>query len=323
MNKSHAILIGLTTLLTSCGSNSNVADIVSQRHIHKYGYDVAPQEWAENVFPGQVVTSYRNGQTITETYADSLLHGPKTITFEHSQTVHIKEEYQKGILVKRTTYSIRGVPEKETVYKTPTHLLVTSWFEKGSPREKEEYLDGKLINGQYFSINNEIDSCVENGNGEKTVRNAAGDIICKNVYTNYEIDYKETYHPNNTPHVITSYKDGKLHGEKKEFALSGEPLVVENYSNGEKDGVCTYFQNGYKYKETTYHEGLKHGVERLFIDGEMLSEETEYKMGEKHGSSVVYCDGVGRTFWYFNDQRVSKSVFDQYETRDMQIISAQ
>ena len=232
------------------------------------------------------------------------------------------KQFTKGILTKRTTYSIRGVPEQETVFKTPSHLFVTSWFSTGSPREKEEYVDGNLINGQYFSIWNEIDSAVENGNGEKTFRNASGDIIFKNVYTNYQVDYKETYHPNNTPHIISSYKNGQLHGEMKEFAISGEPLVVENYSHGHKDGVCVYFQNGSKFKEVTYSEGLKHGIEKLFIDGEMLSEETEWKEGQKHGASVVYCDGVGRTYWYFNNSRVSKNVFDQYEIRDNMIISA-
>ena len=323
MNRSLLILAGTVAFFSSCGNDKNKSEVVSQRHIHKYGYHVAPKEWEENDYPGQIITSFRNGQTVTETYADTLLHGPKTITYEHSQTVHIKEIYQKGILTKRTIYSIRGVPEKETVFKTPSHLYVTSWFSSGSPREKEEYIDGKLINGQYFSIANEIDSCVENGTGEKTFRNSSGDIIYKNVYTNYDIDYKETYHPNNTPHIITSYKNGKLHGEKKEFALSGEPLSVENYANGLKDGVCVFFQNGYKYKETTYSDGKKHGIEKLFIDGETLSEESEYKDGLRHGSSVVYCDGVGRTYWYFNNQRVSKNVFDQYEQRDNMIISAQ
>lgn len=310
-------------LLSSCGNDKNKTEVVSQRHIHKYGYDVGRQEWEEHSYPGQVVTSFRNGQTVTETYADTLLHGPKTITYEHSQTIHLKEIYQKGILTKRTTYNIRGVPEQETVFKTPTHLYITSWFASGSPMSKEEYIDGKLINGQYFSLGNETDSCIVRGEGEKTFRNSAGDIISKDVYIGYEIAYKESYHPNNTPHVITSYKDGKLHGERKEYAISGEPLVIENFSNGEKDGICIYFQNGVKYQETTYLEGRKHGIEKFYIDGELLSEETEYKLGLKHGPSVVYCDGTARTHWYFNNQRVAKSVFDQYEARDIMITATQ
>lgn len=322
MNKSVLIFLGAATLLTSCKSKSDEG-VVSQRYIHKYGYDVSKEEWDVQRYPGQVLTTFRNGKTITETYEDTFLHGEKTVSFEHSQTVQTKEIYQKGILTKRTTFNIRGVPEQETVFKTPSHLLITNWYTTGSPKAKEEYRDGKLINGQYYSLGNETDSCITNGNGEKTVRNTAGDLLSKEVYTNYKIAYIETYHPNNTPSTITSYNDDKIHGEIKKYALSGEPLSIENYRNGKKHGICTYYQNGYKYQETTYTEGRKDGIEKFYIDGETLSEETEYKAGNKHGPSIVFCDGTARTFWYFNNQKVSKSTFDQYEEREVMISSIQ
>ena len=64
---------------------------------------------------------------------------------------------------------------------------------------KEEFKDSKLVNGQQFSINNETDSVITNGNGEKTLRNESGDILSKEVFTNFEIAYVETYHLNGTP----------------------------------------------------------------------------------------------------------------------------
>lgn len=322
MNKSLFILAGAALMLSSCKSK-NKDDVVAERYTHKYGYDVAKTTWEEESIPGKKLTTFRNGITVTESYEDARLHGEKTITFKHSQTIQTKEVYNKGILVKRTNFSIRGIPEKETVFKSPTHLIVSTWHSTGSPKAKEEYKNSKLVNGQYFSLENETVSCINDGHGEKTIYNASGDIISKEVYVNYDIAYTETYHINHTPHIITSYKDGKIHGEKKEFALSGEPLYVENYENGEKDGLCTYYQNGYKYQETTYTAGRKNGIERLYIDGVTLAEETEYRLGAKHGPSVVFCDGSALTAWYFNDTKVTKAMFDQYEERDFMITSVQ
>ena len=74
---------------------------------------------------------------------------------------------------------------------------------------------------------------------------------------------------------------------------------------------------------TTYVDGRKHGLEKFFIDGETLSEETVYVSGLKHGPSIFYCDGSSRTEWFFNDEKVSRSKFDQYEERDMMISSLQ
>ncbi len=322
MLKSIFLLTGASILLTSCNQKKN-DDVVSTRRIHKFGYDIGEQEWEYNHPPGHLITTFRNGKTIIETYEDQLLHGDKTTSFDHSQTVQLREHYNKGVLVKTTTYNISGVPEVETLFKSPTHRIVKTWYSSGSPKSTEEFADIKLVNGQYFSINNETDSHITNGTGEKTMSNHFGDILEKQVYVNYEIAYIETYHQNGTPKVITSYKDGKIHGERKVFSPSADPISIENYAHGVKSGVCSYYQNGYVYQMTTYVDGRKHGLEKFFIDGETLSEETVYVSGLKHGPSIFYCDGSSRTEWFFNDEKVSRSKFDQYEERDMMISSLQ
>jgi antitoxin component YwqK of YwqJK toxin-antitoxin module len=322
MNKSAIMILSAAIIFTSCNKPSQ-EDVISKRYIHKYDYDVPETQWFEKKCPGKILTTYRNGKTISESYEDSLLHGEKTISFERSQTIQIREVYKKGTLVKRTNYNSKGIPEEEIIYKSPTHQIITNWYATGSPKSKEEFKDNKLINGTYFSIANETDSCITNGNGEKTNRNSSGDILSKEVFSNFEIAYIETYHPNKTPHTIKSYDKGYLHGEVKEFTLSGEPLIVENYKHGQRHGISTRYQNGYKYQETTYYEGLKNGIEKFYIDGESLTEETLYKLGLKHGPSVTFYDDSGTTCWYFNNQKVSKDTFDQYEERDMMITSVQ
>ena len=310
-------------LLTGCTGDNNQKNVISTRYIHKYGYDVPKDEWLSQQYPGQVLTTLQDGKTIVESYEDGLLHGPRTETYPHSQTIQTLEQFERGKLTKRVTYTIRGVPEKEEAFKTESHIIVTSWYQTGTPKSKEEFKDSVLVNGQYFNYANETDSRIDNGNGEKTIRNASGDILSKEVYNNYVVSYIETYYPNNSPFTATSYENGVLHGEKKVFAMTSEPLSVENYLHGEKHGLCTYYQNGSKYLEIPYERGFKEGVERQYIDGEIIVKETEFHEGAKHGPSVIYCDGSARTKWYFENQKVSRSKFDELSQRHNLIMSMQ
>lgn len=316
-------LLAIATMITSCDEGKNNKNVISQRYIHKYGYDVSQEEWNTQQYPGQVLTTMRDGKTITESFEDGLLHGSKTETYPHSQTIQTLENYERGHLVRRISYSVRGIPEKEEVFKSAKHVLITNWYPSGSPKAKEEYKDKVLINGWYYSVANETDSRIENGTGEKTVRNQTGDMLSREVFNNYRVTYVETYYPNNTPSTMTSYENGRIHGEKKHFSMSGDPIFIEQYSNGLKHGLCTYYQNGYKYLEVPYSNNYKDGVERHYIDGEVVVEETEYKDGIKHGPSIVYCDGSARTTWFFESQKVSRPKYEQLVLRDEQIMTAQ
>jgi antitoxin component YwqK of YwqJK toxin-antitoxin module len=323
MKKSHFIVFPLIALTLMSCSDSEKKQIISQRYVHKYGYDVSKEEWKAEVYPGHVLTTLRDGKTITEPYEDGLLHGSKTETYPHSQTIQTLEQYERGNLVKRVSYNIRGVPQKEEMYRAENHVLVTTWYPNGTPKSNEEFRDNILISGQYLNTSNETDSRIENGTGERTVRNQSGDVLAKEVFNNYLLTYVETYYPNNTPHTTTSYENNLLHGEKKEFAMTGEPLSAEFYYKGLKHGLATYYQNGYKYAEVPYVHGLKNGVERHYIDGDIVVEETEYHDGIKQGSSILYCDGSAKTTWYFENQIVSRSKYEQLMDRHEFIMSMQ
>lgn len=324
MKRKQELALSLVCLaLYGCGGDSDQKNVISQRYIHKYGYDVSRTEWDKEVHPGQVLTMLRDGKSIAATYEDGVLHGPKTQTHAHSQTTETLEQYERGKLVKRVTYSLRGVPQKEEVFLSPSHILITSWYPSGTPKYKEEIKDGILVNGQYFNTANETDTRIDNGTGEKTLRNQNGDILSKEVYNNYAVTYVETYYPNNIPHTSTSYDNGTIHGEQRIYTINGEPNSVENFFYGNRHGLCTYYQNGYKFKEVNYTHGLKDGVERHYIDGEMVVEETLYQEGIKHGPSIVYYDNAAKTTWYFLDEKVSKNKYDQLVARENMIMSMQ
>ena len=321
MKAKYVPLIAL--LLIACDNDSKKKDVISQRYVHKYGYDVSRDEWKSELYPGQVLTTLRDGKTITESYEDGILHGARTETYPHSQTLQSLEQYEKGRLLKRVNYNVRGVPQEETQFRGDKHLVVITWYPTGTPKSKEEIKDDILVNGQYFNLANETDSRIENGTGEKTIRNQSGDILAKEVFNNYALTYEETYYPNNTPHVTASFEGGLLHGERKVFAMGGEPISVENFYKGQKHGIATYYQNGYKYLETPYVQGLKNGIERHYIDGEIISEETEFQNDLRQGSSILYCDGSAKTNWYFEDELVSRSKYEQLMQRHELIMGMQ
>lgn len=321
MSKGSTLLLAALSLtLIGCQDQHQLPrDVISQRYIHKYGYDVSPDEWETQSYPGQVLTTKRNGVSLVTSYEDGVLHGSRTETYPHSQTVRYEETYERGHLKNRIEYNIRGVKQREESFLGENHSIVTSWYPSGTPKSREEMRNGELLNGEYFNGANDIDARIDAGTGERIVRNQNGDILSKEIYRGGEVTYVETYYPNNMPHMATSYKNGKVHGEKKIYSITGEPLAVESWHNGELHGVASYYQNGYKYKEVPYLNGMRSGIERHYIDGETIVEETQWIDDQKHGASVAYYDGIAKTSWYFGGNKVTKQKYETLTEREAYI----
>lgn len=319
-------LMSASIALVGCHSNKKKnpdEEIVSQRYIHKYGYDMSKNEWEEEQHPGQVVSTQRNGVTIVSTYESGVLHGQTTETYPHSQTLRVKQTFNRGQLTKQTFFDIRGIPQKEETYVSPKEIKAVSWYRNGTPKSDELFVSGDLVDGEYFTQHNEIESKVENGNGVKTVRSQNGELLSKEVLENSITVQRDTFHPNGVPHESICFLNGKLHGEKSKFGSNGEPILKEYWENGKLNGIATYYQNGSKFLEVPYVEGEKHGTERQYIDGEILSYETEWYYGKKHGPSISFCDGIAKTSWYYNDEKVAKRKYDELCEREEEIASLQ
>jgi hypothetical protein len=146
MNRRVTLTALAFVLLASCGSNKD-AEVIAQRYIHKYGYDVSYEDWKGHEYPGQVVTTLKNGVTVSESFEEGRLHGPRTVTYPHSQTLNQLEVYSKGELKRRVTYSVRGVPSMEELFTSPTETKVTTWYHSGSPRSQEDLLQSTKRSG--------------------------------------------------------------------------------------------------------------------------------------------------------------------------------
>ncbi|MCB1118048.1 MAG: hypothetical protein KDK50_05675 [Chlamydiia bacterium] len=313
MRKKFAGFLALLGLaLVGCQDNTNQnQQVISERYIHKYGYDVSKEDWSKNGYPGQVITNLRNGITITSRYEDGKLHGTTTYTFPHSTTLESAHLYDRGQLVKKTSFNVRGIPTAEEVYLSSTHRKLTTWHTDGTPLRIEEYDNGRLVEGEYFTTNNKVESRINKGEGVRTVRNEQGQLVARETIENGLVAMRTEYYSSGTPHTITGLLNGNLHGTKRTFAASGEPLAIENWTNGVPNGIFTYFQNGAKYVETPYFEGEKEGIERHYVDGEILVEETEWHGNKRHGPSIIYLDGYNTVEWYYTNEKVSKEKYDE------------
>jgi antitoxin component YwqK of YwqJK toxin-antitoxin module len=320
MKSSVSALLGILIFaLSGCGKTKD-DNVVSQRYIHKYGYAVSQEEWETRRHPGQVITTLNTGVTITSTYENGVKHGPTTYTFPHSQTIECYALYNQGNKVKEITYDITGTPVEEWIQLSPTRYSLTAWFAEGTPMRVEEFVGEELLEGQYFTPSNEIESRIEKGAGLRTKRDRDGTLLAKELFEEGYAIKKETFYPNGAPESIAYYFHDKLQGEKRTFAQNGEPLSIEEWVDDQLHGKATYFKNGNRYLEVSYLYGQKNGIERHYVDGDIISLEVTWVNDFKHGPSVFYAEGKPEYQWFYAGEPVSKRKFDEMGRLD-EIIS--
>jgi antitoxin component YwqK of YwqJK toxin-antitoxin module len=316
-NRFFALLGLLGLVVCGCRNGNGNDEVVSQRYVHKYGYAISQEDWESKTYPGQEVTTLRNGVTMTTTYENGIQHGPTTHTFPHSQTVEHYYLYNLGNKVKEISYDPAGIPVQEWVQLSPTRYSITLWYKQGSPRCVEEFVGNELLAGQYFTIRNELASRVERGSGLRSEYTREGVLVAKEVFEEGYAIKKETFYPTGSPESIAYYLRGALHGEKRVFAETGEPLAIEEWVNDQLHGKSTLFKNGNRYLEVTYLFGQKNGIERQFVDGDVIAQEIPWENGLKHGEAVYYSKGKTDNEWYYEDKRVSRSKFDELNKLDV------
>ena len=322
MKLTSCLLIGALTLCTLSCRKETQNEVISQKYLHKYGYAVSREEWAAKNYPGQVISTMTDGVVIAATYENHELHGPCTFTYPNSNVIKRKVEYNRGTIVKETEYSLAGMPQKETEQLSPSRHSLTLWYADGSPRSIEEFTADELLDGQYFSVLNDIEARVIKGNGKKICRDEQGTLLCReDVEAGFTIK-KETFYPSGIPQSICYYSNNKLHGEKKTFTESGEPQAVEEWIDGLKHGKSMYFANGSKSQEVSYLFGKKNGLETFYIDGDTIAHQIYWENDVKHGPETYFIDGSEKICWYYSGKEVSKTSYDEQIRLDEIISSA-
>jgi antitoxin component YwqK of YwqJK toxin-antitoxin module len=309
--KAYLLAAVLALAVFGCQKNKKNNEIVSQTYVHKYGYAVSQKEWDAKNYPGQIITSLRNGVTITATYEDGQLHGPYTMTYPHSKVVEKYILYNAGMPVKEVSYDIAGMPLSENTQLTQNRRSLTSWYIDGVPKSVEEYVQDELIEGQYFTQDHTLESQVDKGNGLRVVRDIKGILTSKDLIENGMMVRRDSFYANGSPESVAYYFHNQLHGTRKIFTESGEPIAVEDFANGHLHGLSTYYKNGCKELEVYYLYGKKHGIENQFLDGASIMHQITWEHGRKHGKETFFLSDGTKEVWNYEGREVSQVRFEE------------
>lgn len=292
-------LMGIALAFTACARDSG-SNVVDQTFVHKYGVAVPSDYWTSSGQDGSVVSAMADGVVVTRSYSGGLQDGETTYTFPHREQIQKTEFYRQGTLVKEVEYFIDGTPQSETLYDSITGIkTVTTWYLTGAPKSVEQYSGDLLVNGDYYTTANIKDSVIENYSGIRLVRDDYGLITATDTIAGGRLALRTTYHPNNSPRELITYKNGLVEGSKRTFHPAGEPNTVEDWASGNQHGTTVVYQHGEKFAEVPYVNGQKQGIERRFRDGETLVQEISWEDGQLHGPTTSYVGESPKTDWYY------------------------
>lgn len=299
----------LLLLTASCQPNQS-CDVVDETYVHRYGVPLTPSDWAERGQHGQVVSTLKNGVVVCRNYESGVTHGETTYTFPHRETIHKKEVYDQGSLIEETWHYSNGMPERQVSHQSPHAHTVLKWYDGGVPQCKEEYENGSLRRGEYWTTNNLTESVIHEGEGTRLCRDPYGQLQSRDEIREGQMVNRTTFHRNGSPESINPYVNGVIEGQRRTFHPAGEPNTCEEWVNNCQHGWTQVYENGEKYADVSYVNGQKHGLEKRYRNEDTLVEEISWVQDKKHGPCHSYVGNTKRTDWYFQNQKVNKPTYD-------------
>lgn len=309
--------LGIAASLSSCARRSceevcqPEQDALAQTYIHKYGMEVPQKEWKNRGQNGRVVSTLKSGVVVTKNYKEGFLDGETTYTFPHSGAIQKVEMYNQGRLVQERENYSTGMKKKQVTYESPTQKTVSVWYDNSSPHYNEEYEGNKLIEGEYFTMYQQLEARVDQGNGRRINRDQYGVMQSEDKIQHGELVLRTHFYPNGAPKEVVPYQNGVVNGQRKTFLPGGEPQTVETWDNDRREGTTVVFQNGEKIAEVPYYNGLKHGVEQRYRDGQFLVEEVTWRNGQKHGPCYRTVGETTIVEYYMNGRKVPRVEYDR------------
>ncbi len=296
-------------LLTACGNPNNNA--ISTLFIHKYGATLTEDDWTSRGGNGQVVTTCKDGVTITENYIENALEGKTIYSFPHSGVTAKEESYRQGHLLSETLHFNSGVPKQKTEFISDGECHQTTWFENGNPRSFEKIIDGRLEEGDYFTSSNDLETKIRAGVGTKIERNTYGEFKSKIEYNQGTKLQMTTYHPNGDPKIVIPYQNNHVHGIKKLYHINGIPDRFEEWAHGSQQGTTTAYRDGQPHSELQYVAGMKNGIETIMNDRGQIVQEITWRNDLMHGVQKLYINDTVRLEWFYKGKKVSHSDFEK------------
>ncbi|MBA3238525.1 MAG: hypothetical protein H0T62_09305 [Parachlamydiaceae bacterium] len=305
----------ISLISAGCQQQSIIQEeCLDRSYVHPYGLEVEADHWVQCGRNGQVVSFLQDGSRITQNYADGMLEGESSYTFPYSSQIQCVENYWHDKLLSQTTYDASGMPQHAIVNSDDEIRTITTWYPSGSPKSVEKYDRHLLVTGDYYTPNNQRDSWVYDGQGERITRDYVGNCISLDTYKCGELVLKTLFYPNGHPMEIAPYMDGMLHGERKTYYDNGEPKAFESWSLGQQNGTTVIFQNGEKYSELPYLAGKKNGLETRYRDGSVVTQEITWLDDQMHGPTFTHT-GNNETMlcdWFYKGRLTSQSNYESF-----------
>ncbi len=317
--------IAVLALSTACTVSDPCCDegmeVVKQSYVHKYGVEVDPVSWNQRGGHGQVVTTQKNGVTVSQNYVDGILQGDTTYTFPHSTAIEKIASYDNGNLTAETVYFRSAGQKMMTEYNVsrPEYLVITQWYENGTQRSRETFNNDRIDEAIYYDLKGQQESKVANGTGDRYERDDLGELVSSDKYVEGELVETTYYYPHRSHKEVIPYVNGTIQGTRKFYFVGGDPDRFEEWTNGRQTGMTTVFQHGEKIAEVPYVNGIKNGLEKRYRDGEFIVEELTWVNGKQHGPHTTYIGSQSDVDWFFNDRRVTKAQFDRMSVPQMRV----
>lgn len=307
------MMLPLWAGVSSCQPSYYVSDgIVSESYVHRYGMEIPVEEWQEYGESGKVVSTLKNGVTVTKAFAGGVLDGETQYTFPHRENVQKIEHYRDGDLLRDQQFYPSSLVRQERDFTIPGLVTVKTYYNHGQLRSTESFQGERLVQGKYYNLSQNMESGVEEGIGKRTNRDEFGLLESVDQIQDGSLAVRTTFYSNHVPKAHISYQGGVVNGTVKTFMPGGEPKTIEEWSRGVQEGITTEYREGEKAAEIPYAAGAKNGVERRFSEaGQRVVEEVTWRNNIQHGPALHYVNGQVVTDWYFNGQKVTKGAFDR------------
>jgi antitoxin component YwqK of YwqJK toxin-antitoxin module len=305
-------LVATGLFAVGCSTYNDQNQIVKTAYYHPYGPQISETEWKDQGSSGETSELMLNGVEVRREYSGGVLHGSSSWTFPHSRVTERTEDYVQGKLVATTLNYPSGSPKFREEYADNDVKYIQAWYEDGCPRSIEEVRGDSLCNGQYLTIDGDVESIVSGGNGVKIGRNEQGELLRRDRYEQGVVVAQEFFYKKGLLKEVIALKGSKRDGESKRFSETGEPISVEMWKDGLLDGKQMYFENGHLARQVFYSSGLKHGIETHYaINSDMVVREIGWDRDQRHGCCKNFVGDQIFAEWYWNGTKVSE---DQFQT---------
>ena len=318
MKKNHSLsfsgrvlfIVGTCVFVNTGCSHSPQDEVVKTAYYHSYGTQMVETDWENQGSTGEVVDVLKNGVEVRREYVGGVLDGTSSWTFPHSKIAERVEEYKNGQRVTSTTNYETGSPKIQEEWFANDQRVVRTWYEDGAPRFIEEYSGEKLIDGQYLTIDGDVESVVLAGLGARIERSRSGTLLSREQLSGSRVIATEAFYPNGQLREAMSFKEGLRNGQCRRYAESGEPLSIEQWTKGVVDGAQLFFEDGQPIRQIPYASGKKEGVELHFRPGtEEVVEEISWHQNLRHGPSKTYIGGEVHSEWYWRGSKTSEQQY--------------